>query len=191
MRARSKLLILLNLCIGSLSLFCYGAVADLERIKYVNLTKPELVLEYVKSASKESKDMAKEMYEYAVRGTHRLKVGASWGSVSKSCGESLLLYPMGKTYLLGVEAKLRNWNEAKKENPDIQNQKSRLSRQALERAYGWLNSAVAVESYERSMPDDQRAKLVPYRDCVKRYLDTGNAEPSCVPLQWSGDVPVP
>jgi hypothetical protein len=157
--------------IASFSLvFTAGALAD--DLMPSDLGNPERVLEYLKAASAHDRESANKLYAHAQKAKSKYKSDheTKWGSTLKHSWESAMIYPTGKAYLLLVEAELRY----------------APVRIILERASRHLDSAVAVEAYERSLDDAGQKKLVFYRDCVKRYLDNGKMETGCAPVEWAG-----
>jgi len=187
MSARSKLSILASV------LLCSGAMADTpttyERLGSEDLRSPERVVAHMKTASKRHKQSAESFYLHAQRDTQRLKTYASWDSVAKGSTESLMSYPMAKTYLLGVEADLKSWAEHRVRDPALEKKYPRLAKEELQRAADWLDVAILVDAYEPTLTDSQRKNVISYRDCLRRYLETDKLEENCVPLQWSGEIP--
>jgi hypothetical protein len=174
--------------IGFASLLIFSHAAHAERPAHLSRSEqahPERVMQHLKNVSKTQKKLAESAYEHAQK--HAQRRAVSWGSVSKSCTESIDAYPMGKAFLLGIEAKLKQLAEIRKGNP-IEERDDPA--EMLQWAAGNLDSAIAVESYERSLDDSRRDQLVLHRDCLKRYLDTKHAEADCVPLQWADIVSV-
>ncbi|GHU06119.1 hypothetical protein FACS1894158_11580 [Betaproteobacteria bacterium] len=149
-----------------------------------DLGKPDQILIYLKVAPKKRKTMAESAYAHAQK--HAARSQVSWGSVLKGSLESLSMYPTGKAFLLAVKADLNILAKLRQRESQTGENKEEIQKRHLEGVETWLNSAIVVEAYEPSLGDTQRSKLVPYRDCLKRYLDTGKAEPDCVPLQWAG-----
>jgi hypothetical protein len=152
----------------------------LEMSKHV---QPEQVIQYLKTVpeKQQKKKIAESAYQHAQKQLSMVNKGSSWGAVFKSCLESISVYPMGKTFLLGIEAELKNLVEAPKTFPSME---------ILQRMVRRFDSAIAVESYERSLDDSRREQLVLYRDCLERYIITKHADANCVPLQWADIVPV-
>jgi hypothetical protein len=138
------------------------------------------------SGNAKSKKMAEELFAAAQKQIPRIKAGlTSWDAVAKYSMGSIFAYPTGKAFLLGVESMLRGDVEAR-EKLAREGREARLTpRKSLERVAKWLDSAVAVETRERSLSGADHDKLFFYRDCVKRYLDTGKPETECVPLEWA------
>ena len=147
---------------------------------------PEKVVQYLKNAPEKKKKIAEDAYEHAQHHAARGR-NTSWGSVYKSCMESISLYPTGKAFLLGIEARLKHLAEVDKRKPPAERG---FPAKVLQQMAGQFDSAIAVESHERSLDDSRRDQLVLHRDCLKRYIDTNQAEADCVPLQWAGIVPV-
>ncbi len=193
MSARLKLFILVSL-LGSAYAVAQG-IPYADNVPYSrdgrrftgDLENKEQVIAYLKAAPKDRREIAEKFFRGTLRNTQRLHSGASWGGIAKSAMENVLLYPTAKAYLLGVEAELRQWSEVRARTPAPD---PKLGTALLERSVNRLDVIIAVENYEPTLTDTQRKNLMPYRDCLKRYLDTGKAEANCVPLQWSGDVPV-
>jgi hypothetical protein len=180
---------------ASLLIFSHVACAQVPvRLNIFEYEHPERVLQHLKNVPKAQRKtqrkLAESDYEHAQRHARRVaanREGSSWGAVSKSCFESIARYPMGKTFLLGIEARLKQLAEIRKRNPI--EERDDLA-EILQEMAGYFDSAIAVESYERSLDDSRRDQLVLHRDCLKRYLDTKHAEADCVPLQWADIVPV-
>jgi hypothetical protein len=189
MLAKSKWSLILNLIVFS-TLAWSADIPYFDGLGFSgSLETPEEVLAYAKAAPGKNKVMAEKGYNFALQAITRINAGASWGGVAKHCTESLLSYPTGKTFLLCVEARLKHGNEVRqrktKEGEDLSTI-SQSGRNDLVRGLAWLNSAIALESFEPSLEKPQRKQLVTYRDCLKNYLDTGKTEAVCTPLQWAG-----
>jgi hypothetical protein len=151
------------------------------------LGAPEQVLAYVQAKPPETrKKMAENLFAMAKKQVPRIKAGlTSWGAVQKYCMESISAYPTGKAFLLGVEGWLRSGVKTREEQIKEKREVLSTPRGDLERAAKWLDSAVAVETYEKSLLGADHEKLFFYRDCVKRYLETSRPEAGCVPLKWA------
>jgi uncharacterized protein YktB (UPF0637 family) len=176
---------------ANLLIFSHVACAEMPvYLDRFDQAHPERVIQHLKNVPKTQKKLAESGYEHAQRHARRVaanREGSSWGAVVKSCSESISAYPMGKTFLLGIEAELKHWVEVRERKP-IEERDDPA--EILQRMAGNFDSAIAVESYERSLDDSRRDQLVLHRDCLKRYLDTKHAEADCVPLQWADIVPV-
>jgi hypothetical protein len=176
-------------------------VSNAGEFGFRDLQKPEQVLAYMKTVLKEGREKAETYYRDAQKeaetleteSENRLRVpdsyyttksGVSWNSVAKNSGKSIFAYPTGKAFFLFIEAELKNGVVIAR---DIRT--SSLWDASVEnlvtKAIDWFDTAIAIEAYEQSLDEAQRSKLVSYRDCLKRYRETGEAEPDCIPLQWA------
>jgi hypothetical protein len=155
---------------------------------YGSLGNPEQLLAYLRAKPSETrKKTAEDLFAMAQKQVPRIKAGlTSWGAVAKYCMESISAYPTGKAFVLGVEGWLRSGVKTREEQAREGRKVLSTSRGDLERAAQWLDSAVAVENYERSLDDAGHDPLIFYRDCVNRHLATGQPEAECAPLEWAG-----
>jgi hypothetical protein len=176
---------------------CSQKVSYSDRERFTgDVRKPEQVLAYLKTAPKERRIWAEKSYGYAQAQTTRMHLGQTWGAVAKGSGESIMEYPTGKAFLLLIEGYLKNLDEAAIEyglknldevvkRPDTGQTWDSIVEHSVDSAIDWFETAIAVEAYEQSLDEAQRSKLVSYRDCLKRYRKTSEAEPDCIPLQWA------
>jgi hypothetical protein len=111
MLAKSKWSLVLNFTVFS-TLAWSAEIPHFDGLGFSgSLEAPEEVLAYVKAAPGKNKLIAEKGFNFALKDITRINAGASWGSVAKHCTDSLLFYPMGKTFLLCVEAQLKHGNE--------------------------------------------------------------------------------
>jgi len=188
MSIRSKSFILASV------LVCSSAMAETpapyELLLPEDLKNPERVMAHLKSVPKRQKPLAESLYQHAQRSTETRRLQTyGWGSVAKYSHGSLEVYPMAKTYLLGVEAELRHWAKNRVRDPSFEKKNPGRARERLQRAADWLDVAILVDAYERTLSDPQRKNIIFYRDCLRRYLETDKPEANCVPLLWSGEIP--
>ncbi|GHT95609.1 hypothetical protein AGMMS49545_18870 [Betaproteobacteria bacterium] len=183
----------LKCCLVCLGLLLFSTTGCARKIPYSDdygrfngdFQKPEQVLAFLQAVPKDKEriELAEKSYAYARAQSTQIHLGKTWGAAEEGSMESIIAYPTGKTFLLLIEGYLKGRDEAAR-NPATSSFWDAVVEGSVDRAIGLFDSAIAVEAYESSLDDEQRRNLVTYRDYLKRYRDTGEAESDCISLQW-------
>lgn len=107
-----------------------------------------------------------------------------WSGAVKAFGESAHAFPAPKTLLALVSAELKMLAQitSRKKGPNNQ------ERGDLEHAIAMYKTTLAADKVLNSLASNERKHLRYNIECIKKYLDTGTVEESCVPLKTYGVV---
>ncbi|MDR2624767.1 MAG: hypothetical protein LBC37_00360 [Zoogloeaceae bacterium] len=148
---------------------------------------PERTLRLLERKYPQNISAAEERFVMAQQQIAQEKVdSAAWSAAAEYGLKSLIAHPTGKAFLLSVEALLKSDAPSRTRYNWRIGEALETPQKSLELAAKWLDSAIAVEEHEKSLSAAGHAKLVSWRDCIRRYLETGKPQARCAPLQWAG-----